>query len=237
MGKPETANLLAILAAGRQPQWVAQATVTGAPSSAGSGNHLENGLLGMVDVKMRAEVHRRTALVTVDVVDLTGTYTVEINGNAVVYDAAADGAANLQDVLDGIAAEIMADVVVNLLVSATVTDEDEDTFDDTVKIVGLAEADYTVDFSTTGTGELAVEADASTASVRFYVTYGGTNAPDGWRHPEGEEYDLTFRGLYKRVDTAGLDRLYVEVFDVVGTGDGVDVTYAPSVSLGPCVVE
>lgn len=237
MGKYETANLLAILAAGRKPQWVTQPDYTGAPVGGAAGNYLESAIQTLVVVQLRGEVEHRRARVTVTSLDLTAVYTVVVDGHAAAYDAGASGATTLQDVLDGIAAALVLAPAIAALVTVSVDDADGDGTDDTVNLVGKAEADYLIDFLTTGAAVLSVDADASTASMRFWATLGSANAPAGWVLPYDADYPFGYRGFMERFETAGLDRAYSELYDVTCAGDGADVTYSVAISYGPCVTE
>lgn len=237
MGTFEKANDLAILSGGRKPAWEEETSYTGAPTSTTSGVYLDNTLHAIVAVTLREEAHRRTARLTLDVVDLTAVYTVTIDGNAVAYDAGAGGAANAEDIIQGIAAAIVASGPASAIVTASAEDEDDDSTDETVLLVGVAEADYTLDIAATGTGELAAVADPMTGALRGWIKAREASAPAAWLLAYDADYTITRRGFMERFDVGGLERLYVEVYDLAGTGDGVDVTYAAKVEIGPCVIE
>jgi hypothetical protein len=216
----EDANRLAVLAAGANPQWVEQTDYSGNPDSAASGVYLEEALQTQVIVDLREELHRRTARVTIGTLDLTADYVIEINGNAVTYDAGVAGPADATEVLEGIAAAINADVTVGPLVTAEAVDTDEDAVIDTVVIRGDAEADYSIDFST-----------------RIFQKAGGSgDRPDGWRLVRGANAIAIDRyGFAERLETGGIDRFYVELYDVDGGGDGASVTHTATVLIGPGV--
>ena len=239
MGSFEKANDLAILAGGRKPEWEEQTAYDGAPASASSGVALGNVLEALVTVAMRAEVHRRTATITITTLDLLATYVVTISGNAATYDAAAGGAADEEDVILGIAAAMAAAPAVAALVTATTSDEDDDGADDTITVVGVGEADYTITIAATLTGVLACVADPTTAGMRVFTTGRtvGSATPAGWRHALNASYTLDYRGFMERFGVGGLGRLYVELHTVDGAGDGASVTYNPTVHVGPCVLE
>ena len=231
MGKFETANDLAILAAGRVPQWDAPSEWDGAPASESSGVYLVNALVAVCDVRLRTTAHRRTAVVTVSVLDLAADYTVEIDAFVCVATGAhAD--------LDALLTEIAA--IVNSTAGATVT-ATADLTADTVTIVGDAQDDFAIDISATGAGVLACVADASTATVFVWALYkeGNDNTPEGWRHPFDAEYAIDWSGYSDRFTVGGLDRLYLEVRALAGfAGDGGSVTLNdPVVRIGPCVTE
>lgn len=238
MGKFETANLLAIVAAGRNPQWVEQTAYEDPPTSASDGTYLEEAVVTLVRVDLRETLSARTAYFVIDAVDLTAVYELVLDGTSVTYDAGGAGATDLDDVLAGIVAAVQGNVTTNALVNVTVVDTDDDGVDDAVRIEGRAIDDYTLDYSTTGTPTVRVLADPATASIRFYATVAGTGTkPDGWVQPYDANYPIAFRGFIERFETAGLDRGYVEVYDMACAGDGASVTYTATVTLGPCVVE
>lgn len=234
----DTANILAILAAARNPEWSTQLGHDGTsgtdadayPSSAGAGVDLVNSVQALVAVEMRAAVHRRRSVVTVTTLDLAADYTVTIDGNACV----ATGAhADLDAMLTELAGAINASVPLDGVVTATA-----DLTADTVTIISDTNADYTITMSATGTGVLAIEADPTTAKLRLWAKCRSSSAPSTWIQILDQEFDITGVGFLERFDVGGLDRLYVEVATVDGTGDGASVTYTtPTVKIGPCVSE
>ena len=232
MGAFEKANDLAILAGGRKPQWEEQATYTGAPSTPSSGVYLENALAAAIAIGLREEAHRRTARVTVDTLDLAADYTVTIGGVACT---AAGPHASLAALLSAI--DVAVDAGAGATVPASVTDEDGDSVDDTVLIVGDAEADWTIAVSATGTGVLDCVADASTGAMRVWAKMREDDAPDAWLLVYDQDLLLTRRGFLERYEIGGLDRIYVELYDLTYAGDGGTVTYSAEVKIGPCVVE
>jgi len=234
----ELANLLATLMVGRDPQWTEQTTYTGAPDTADDGVDLVNCPKTLVDVAMREEVHRRTVKVTIDTLDLTATYTIYINGITCAYDAGAGGATDEEDVIHGIRDAV--NTAASAVVTAVAIDADGDGDDDTVVITGDAEAHYYVSEAATGTAVQAVVADPDQGTMRLYGKYRGTvtaNTPAGWRMVLDQEFVLDYRGFMERFETAGLDRLYVELASVDGTSDGSTITYAPLVNVAPAVQE
>jgi len=234
----ELANLLATLMVGRDPKWTNQATFTGAPDTADDGVDLENCPKTLVDVQMRTEIHRRTALVTIATLDLTATYTIYINGVVCAYDAGAGGAVDEEDVIEGIrdavntgAGGVVTATAVKIGGSATYNQ---------VTITGDTETHYYISEATTGTADLAVVADPDQATMRLFGTYRATvtaNKPPNWRMVLDQEFVLDYRGFMERFETAGLDRLYVELASVDGTSDGSTITYAPLVNVAPAVQE
>lgn len=232
-----TATQLAILQAGRAPVWQVQADAgsTTPPTAADSGVALQSATRALVHVSLREQAHRRTARLTIPVVDLTCTYTVTIDGTAVAYDATGAGAADLEDIIDGIAAAITANGTVNQIVTATAVDGD------TVLIRGIGEANFGIDFSESDAATVAVVADPCDAELRLWWFMGarpGSTPPQAWAW-EGEMIEVDRRGLTKRLDVAGLDRLHVQLSNRRGhSGDGSIVTLStPTIGIGPCLTE
>lgn len=232
----DTANILAILAAARNPEWSTQLGHDGTsgtdadayPSSAGAGVDLVNSVQALVAVEMRAAVHRRRSVVTVTTLDLTADYTVTINGTACI-------ATGVHADLDALLTELA--LIINTNVPSTVT-ASADLTANTVTIVSDTNADYTITMSATGTGVLAIEADPTTAKLRLWAKCRSSSAPSTWIQILDQEFDVTSVGFLERFDVGGLDRLYVEVATVDGTGDGASVTYTtPVIKIGPCVSE
>jgi len=241
----ETVNILSVLLGARRPQWVTQAAYTGIPAAPSAGVSLENSPRAQVVVDLREEAHRRSARITVPVADLlVGIYRVIVDGNTVDYDASvelpADAAALVQGVADGIAASAPA----NTIVTATAVDSTGAGGPvDTILLRGIAEPDYSISLAVVGgTGELAGIADAATAQAIAWFAARPPNAPGTWRRANGATYNVDTRGFVERFDTAGLDRIYIELRVVAGdAGDGATppsvLTLAPVVTLGPSVLE
>jgi hypothetical protein len=238
-----TANDLAVLQAGREPAWVKQPASGSAkpPDAADSGTYLERSVRGLIHVSLREQAHRRTARLTIPTVDLAATYTVTVDGHAVAYNAFTAGAVNRQAVVDGIAAAIAANGTVAAIVTANAVDALNNGARDTVVIRGIEEEDYAIAFTATGSAALLAVADLTTATTLFWWAAGarpGSQRPLRWVGGE-ELYELDYRGAIVRVDTAGIDRLHVQVFDRAGhDDDGGAVTYAqPEVWIGPALSE
>jgi hypothetical protein len=149
------------------------------------------------------------------------------------YDALADGAASEQDVIDGIAAVIVADGPASAIVTASAEDAS------TVLLVGVSDADYVLHLAANGAAVLAGTADATTAQMRVWVTVktGNDHTPDGWIKPSDADFAIDRCGFLERFGVASLDRLYIELYDIDGAGDTGNVSYAPTVRIGPCVTE
>ncbi len=257
------ANELAILQVGRNPQWVQFATphttLLGAPDSANSGVYLQDSPTTMLLVRLRADPSKRTALVTVDTFDATDTYTLTINGAAIV---ASTTPTDVDDLLVDAKAAILADATVgggagaNQVVTARCLDADGTATDGTaaggnaavtLEVTGTVEADFSIAESTAGSGDLDVSADASACGLRGWGTprvVGSQTAASGWAHfidrrGKPMERGLTYRGLMDRLNTAAVDRLYPELHSIIGVyGDDANITLTVAqVSVGPCILE
>ena len=239
-----TATALAVLGAGRTPVWATQADAgsTAPPSLASSGVALQQALRTLVHVSLREAPHRRTARLTIPTLDLGDVYNVVIDGTTVGHDASS-GDVDLEDTITGIAAAINADGTVGALVTATPVESDPGVSGiDTVLIVGDGEADFSVDFTSPSlTAVLACVADLAHATARLWWLVGarpGSSPPTLWA-ASGDEVAVGRRGYVERFDSAGLDRLFVQLSERAGVaGDGSIVTYpAPVISIGPCLAE
>lgn len=261
--KFDTVNDLSILLAGRRPEWIRQIDSVypnGLPD-AGSGVALRNSPRTQVLLDMREEVRHRTARIAIRVLDLTGTYRVFIDANPVDFDAAAAAAASPLDVLQGWRDAINADVTVNPIVTASLEDADDDGTDDTLVIRGDTGVDYSIGVSMpVGTAEVDVLADPTGAEARIYLTdkppkaqgvaapnaaatgFVGTLGAGDWRQPNGAQYTSGIYGFSEFFDTAGYDRLYVELFNITNpAGDSVGAphtfTLTPRITVGPSILE
>lgn len=258
------ANTIAILQGARNPAWTQQvespmgllsspvtaiSQTSGAPDATNSGVSLENSIQCLLFVMLREQAHRRSARIRVVTLDLTGTYTITIGGNAAVYDAGAAGAADLNDVIQGIKTAMVGAPAVAALVTATAVKDDDDASSSlatTVLLRGVAEANWTIVVAAS-VGTLSAEADALSADVRLWGTHRGTKrdsssvlgeVPTGWSQINGAEYtSLDYRGFAERFDVGGLDRLYVELSSIAGAGDGGTVTHKVAAYVGPAIAE
>lgn len=241
-------NAAGLLAIGLKPEWVDQDGTpddwTGAPAIATSGVYLQGSPKAMVQVNAREAVHRREGRVEITTADLTTTvYTTTIDGTAVVYNAAVELPADLAALVAGIAAKIELDAAATLVVDATTDPNDPNS----VLITGKAEADWSLDATAAGgTGAVSATAAATGFDVRCYTTPGGivksssTGKPNGWAAPVDAVYTgNTYRGFVERLTVAGLDRLYVEAYNLTkhaADGAAVVATLA-RVMVGPTVLE
>ena len=121
----DTNNILAILLAGRRPEWIRQGDLVypnGLPDAA-SGVALRDSPRTQVLLDMREQVRHRICRVNIRVPEPTGTYRTTIDGTNV--DFAAVGLNQLA-VLTGIMNALNADATVNLVITASLEDRDND---------------------------------------------------------------------------------------------------------------
>lgn len=228
-----TATQLAVLSAGRTPVWEVQTDADTPPSSALDGVYLDGAVRTLGHVSLREAPEARTVRLTIPSATLSGNYTVQIDGNVVVV---AGGVGSLALLIDAIVAAINADGTIGPIVTAS----PEGTPHDTVLIVGDTEDDYSIGFIHSGAATVLVVADLVSATLRPWWLPGarvGSTPPGLWAW-SGDEWSLDRRGLIVRYDSAGLDRLLLQVSDRAGhSGDGT-VTYSdPITSIGPCLSE
>lgn len=242
MGLFEDANRLAVQFACGVPLWYAQATYTGAPATVGAGVAMGGSPAYLVAVDLRPDgVTARRLRITIETLDDTADYTVELGGTGVTYTATSGDTET--DILDGLAALIVADGTLNALVTATVATVASVP---TLTLTGRAEADYALtDLAATGTGEIACVADPTDASFRVWAKFvpgqtaaaASAAASAGWRMQNGASGDIDYRGLADQPLSGGCDRIYVELYDVTGASDaagaGGTITYRAAVYLGP----
>lgn len=250
----ETANLLVILNAGREPTWALQsdADQTIIPETAGAGVGLDiasgDALKTMIVVRVRENPAARTSYYTVETVDLAATYTITVNGGtALSYDAAAESATSVTDILEGLKAEIEGDAGTHALVTATV--EAEVTGDNArAARLKLADKTSTAHYVSTfddspGTGVVTVVSDAVSCSVTPWVYPRNRRAdsalePVCWTRTTQALFAVTSGNIALPLDTAGYERLYLQLSSVTKhASDAAAVTASVKVFVGPCGLE
>lgn len=236
----DTIRLLQVLLGGRRVQWTRfeLSEMDGAPSSPTDGIDLLDSIYSDIRVHLREDAHRRTARLSITTLDLTATYTPIVGSNSVAFDAT--GSADVEEVLQGIAAAITADPAASALVTAEAIDADQDGTLDTVLVRGKTEEGFSIDFGASGAGVVAVVADAEACKARLYTSGRGQGAvPIGWALASGVELpNITRRGFDERAHLAARQRACLELFDVVGVdGDGASVELSASAWLGAGVSE
>lgn len=247
----ETANLLSVLLAGRRPEWREQVAKTGIPASATAGVNLADSPRSLLSIALRRDPNRRSILISITTLDLASTYRVIIAGATVDYDAAGGAPADEAELLGQWAAAIEADGVVGPTVDVTLLDTDGDGVDDAMLIKG---SNSPLDFAfagavTVGTATYTAIVDAVSADAVAWMQPKGPEAPgdDGsgsgrWHKVPNGAFALDSGNFVERLDTAGLERGYIQIDNVVGDagdagGAGVTLAYFSSVHWGPSIDE
>lgn len=256
-GAYNRANVVAILGAARAPRMFRMSSFSGAPTSGTSGVSLiqsdsDGVLFCLYLLACREDVAKRTVRVSENSFLVSQTYTVYIDGSAagnqVTYTAGALD--DWEDVVDGLIADLPAKALADAAVTMTKTGSA--TAGWVLEIKGKAEADYTVDWAATGGATVTMTAEPTSAEARFYNLMRGTdiNATDeddwdsSWAFIANSDITLDYRGKTDRLDVAGYERVYVEVYSEAGPiGDGAlggsgAITYEMGgVWFGPCILE
>ena len=218
---------LGVRGAGRDPAWKLQTGVqVGAPSTTAQGVSTKGAINARIHVALREDVAVYGSRVVITVFAGGGTYTVTVNGNAVVYDASAGGDdADIAESINGIADAINGDGTVNLLVSATVESRNGTTADTVVLRNKGAE---TVTHTTLAVGSVGATMDynedaLTVALVRAYElpdTDNDTAVTLGWaKINEGEFVSLDFRGISERLTISGSGKVYAEIGTITSPTD------------------
>jgi hypothetical protein len=219
-------NQLAMLMVGRNPSWSAQATdaQTGAPADDAAGLTILNSPRVMLHAALRETPHLFTARILIDTADASTSYSLVVNGNAITpVTGEATAAGIIADYITAVGAAAPVDALVTVVGEESVSGGGIDT----LLIEGKAEADLTITAAaTSGTGALTLTTDATVASLRLWGLPKG--APNWVLVRDGDFGPLDYRGFVERFDTAGFERLYVEVYDEDGT---------VTISLGPATSE
>lgn len=198
-------NRLGILSAARALDWIEQSsTADVAPSIDTDGVSVSGVLFTQFEVLTREQPAYRTTRITFSAHDAASGYNVVVNGNTV---AIVDGA-NIPTTIALAVNAINADGVVNLIVTAAAEARNGTTVD-TLVLRGVAEADYTCAVATTsGTGVITSELDATGATGKFYSLAGGRNASTSWAEIPDSEFTVGTGGIRDRMRTAGASRIF-----------------------------
>lgn len=188
----------------------------GDPANATAGVETGEVLHSLLVARLRRDANTRQSDITVNTITNTHLYRVVIDSTNCDYTS--DGDATQQEILEGVRDAINA--AVGATVTATVIDADGDSTDDTVKVVGDTDADYTI----TVVAELTLVADATTATIKLWGKV--TDEEDttrSWYDLDGVSVTYT-KNTISRINTAGLSDVFVQVTAVDGT---VKVGMAP----------
>ncbi len=242
------ANQLSILLTGRRPQWTVQVDTGGYPNgipavAAAIGVNIVDSPKTQIAIKVREFTHARSVRLTLPIFDLASTYAVDLDTTGTIATAAVT---DLPTTLTAIAAAITADVAgLGAIVTATANDSSGDGVVDNVLLTGKAEADYVVnDVSVAGgTGTIVATVDRNSTDFRVFSLGKDPNGPGVYLLLNGGTYRAEIRGYQDRFDSAGVSRLYVELFNLVKTpadaagAAGSIVDRAPDILMGPSVQE
>lgn len=235
MGIFEQANQAAVEAVAKRLQWLPHPTQTpllgaglGAPTTQDAGVSIGSSPKVMLHLPLREEPSRFSSRVQVSVLgDGTTTYRVTIDGSDVDYaatatDTEADVLAGLRDAINAFGPPVSTVVV------ASVRDTDADGVNDELLIrqINSETAEHATLVSVVaGPGALTANEDLSSASFRIWGLMAGTNAPTQWAQARGGVLSsVDRRGLFERLDSAGVDRIYLEVTAFTGVSGGGTVT-------------
>ena len=246
MGQFETANTINILAGARNPTFLAAGGLThefsASPASGttypvqGSGVSLGNVLRADIMAVCRETPAYRTIRLTVADFDAVATYsfisgagTSTVGPFATVELLLAAWAVDITTVLAGVA-------------SATAIDTDSDSLADELLIVGLTDADYRADYSTTsGTSTISGRGDAVSFKATVYSQSANQarNAPDNWTALNNmRNVSITVDGMNDIIEVAGLSQIYARVHTIAGfAGDASSLVLSTPVYIAPCKAE
>jgi len=208
-------NKLGILSAARRLDWREQAsTADVAPSSETDGVPLEQTLFAQFEVLCREQPAYRTTRITFSSFDAASDYDVIVNGNTV---AIVDGL-NIAATIQAAANAINADGTVGAIVAASAEARNGATLD-TLVLRGLAEADYTCTVATTsGTGVITADLDATGAVGKFFSLPSGLNSEPIWAVIPDSEFTVTTANVRDRMRVAGAERIYGRFAFTGGSG-------------------
>lgn len=230
------ATEIAIRLATRDPNWLKQteAAPTRAPFTLTHGQPLGDAPATLINIALRLNTHTRTSVLSVSSLNIGDTLTVIIDGNSVAYNTTGD--ADLDEVLTSLADAINNDVTVGAIVTAVA-----DTAADTVTITGDTQADYSVDFTSSGSTVPAVQADAAVGVAVFWwlPTAAPSVTPPGTWSSRDTQVVQGAAGFVDRFPTGGFLRGYVQIETFAGVvGDGNVVTLRPpDIWIGPGLSE
>ena len=240
----ETVNELAELSATRQAQISLQPIDVGGLSPAPTdGVLVTDAVIAMLQVSLREDLRFHGSRVRITTLDLTATYTVNIAGTPVAYDAGAAAATSEADVINGIVNAInVAAVDANALAEARGGSQ-------TVNTVVLSNntgesSTHTTAVSATGTGAMEFDEDLTALNFRLLVKAKVDSNDDENIPPQGLPWALVNGGVFTALDYRGFaekievnlwDRVYVQTY---GEASPTSVANAkPIIAIGPGVTE
>jgi len=228
MGIFEDANEAAVESVAKSLQWVTHPAPVASsvsriglfsPTSAAAGVAVLRRPKTMVAIPLREEPSLYSSRVQVVAVgDATTTYRATLNGTDI--DFTPGGVHTAADALDGLRDAINAfGAPISTILVATTRDTDGDGVVDELLVqrlpigIGYDASEHTTLVSVpAGPGGLSADEDLSTSAVQIWGLMGGTNAPPQWlRARSGTFSGIDRKGVFERLDTAGLDRLYLEL--------------------------
>jgi hypothetical protein len=221
---------LAVRSQLRDPEWGAQSVVNAASSVPGPPSALTDGVsvvdavVCLVALVLRSDVSTQTSVVTVGVVDVSSTYTIDLtpHGEALQnYTYAAGGGDTADDIAAGLATDILTgsdfEAVASTDGSGTVT---------ITRVDADAQQPYALTLSATATGTLTETHDASWAQWRWWGLLTDRTEWVEIRNEANPQAGQTMvNNRVERILCGGFSRIFIEVM----AGDG---TSTPLVGPG-----
>ena len=245
MGKAEDANIAALQSVASRVEWVTHPASTGAlriglfaPPAVDSGVAILTRPKTLVHIPLWNDsalfFSSRVQIPTVG--DATTTYRVAIGGTNV--DHTPGIAHTAAEAIDGIRDAINAagPPVTNIVV-ATSRDTDGDGIVDEVllqQFTGISTVHTTFASITVGPGAITADEDATSLAFQAWGLMSGTKAPSAWVRPRGAVFSgIDRKGFLERLDTAGFDRLYLELTaQAAPSGGSTAVKIVASIGTG-----
>ncbi len=243
---------LTVMGFARKAEWVTPPETVAAPDTPGSGVPLNGAVRTYVLVAPREFGHARGGRITFPATPiLVGTYTLSVHPAAtpapqlVAYDAAAGAPADLDELVRQFADAINNDVG-NTTVTAQACSDDGlvsapgSGTATNVLILGNNQRDYGMGVIHSGAGAPVLTADPLYASLFVWVKLGAAplfTAPQGWISP-GPRLQCPSKGFVQRVESAGVERMAVQVVQSKGHSRDVGVVLrVPTIRIGPAQSE
>lgn len=230
-----SATAIAALAGARRPDWGTgrlSSALALAPVAANEGWLLNDAVYAHLHVTCRELPGSRVAYVSVPVFDASTTYRVIINGTTYTTTPKA----SLELVLADIVSQADALDGITAAAAPAGTDAGGRTHTNAVRIVGARSINVS---ASSGTGTIAVVADAVAARVQLYALQTarlGSTAPRAWV-AYGDPIDVGPDGHTTLVRVGGLERLAARVWTSKDVADGLAITTTALITLGPALSE